>query len=152
MSDYITNFLVVLAIVFALITSALGLSSVYISEAKADEAKISQQMEQLENLYNELYSFHQSAGFIKWGYGTQGRGAWADKVKELSKDKLFKSYIKTLIPEKVETEFLYQPLEPMFLWHLGRHYMNNSGQENKYSLAVKAQFLKLFKLHKSRRK
>lgn len=152
MSDYIANFLIVIAILFALITSALGLSSVYTNEAKADDVVISKQMEQLESLYNELYTFHKSPSFHENGYSAAGRSDWADEVRGLSEDRELKSYIKTLIPEKVETEFLYQPLEPMFLWHLGRHYMNNNGRENKYSLAVKAQFLKLFKLHKASKK
>lgn len=152
MSDYIANFLVILAIVFAFTTSALGLSSVYSNVAKADEMKIAKQMEQLEKLYDELYSFHQSSDFLKWGYGAQGQGVWAGKVRELSKDRDLKSYIKTLVPEKVETEHLITPLEPIVLWHLGRHYMGNNGRENKYTSTIKVQFKKLFQLHKLRNK
>lgn len=152
MSDYITNFLVTVVAVLALFISAIGLSSVYSLEAKARDVKIEKQMEELEKLYNELYGFHQSADFIKWGYGTAGRGNWADKVLDISKDNNLKMYIKSLVPEKLETEFLFlKPLEPKHLWFLGRYYMNNKGQENKDTLVVKAQFKKLFKTHKSRK-
>jgi hypothetical protein len=153
MSDYITNFLVTLVAVLALLISAIGLSSVYSTNAKADNVKIEKQMEELETLFNELYGFHQSSGFTKWGYSPAGRGNWADKVQNISKDKNLKTYIKSLVPEKLETEFLFlKPLEPFHLWFLGRYYMNNNGQENKDTLAVKAQFEKLFKTHKSRKK
>lgn len=123
------------------------------SMAKGSEPRITKQMEQLEKLYDDLYGFHQSSGFIKFGYSAAGRGDWSDEVRIISKDKKLKTYIKSLVPEKLETEFLFlRPLEPIHLWFLGRYYMNNSGQENKDTLTIKAQFQKLFKLHKSRNK
>lgn len=152
MIDYITNTLIALVICAATLVCGIGISTTLSASAKAETISIDKSMDQLEKLYNELYTFHKSPKFLKWGYGTMGKGEWADTVRELDKDKELKSYIKTLVPEKVETEFLFQPIAPMFMWHLGRHYMSHDGHENKYTLSVKNKFEKLFKLHKSRKK
>ncbi len=152
MSDYIANTLIALVICAATLVCGIGISTTLSTSAKAETMSINESMDQLEKLYNELYTFHKSPNFHKWGYGTPGKGDWADRVRDISKDKKLKAYIKTLVPEPVETEFLFQPIGPMFLWQLGRHYMSHDGHESKYTLGVKNKFEKLFKLHKSNKK
>ncbi len=153
MSDYIANSLIVLVICAATLVCGIGISKTLSTSAKAETMNINQSMEQLEKLYNELYTFHKSRAFHINGFGTQGSGDWIDRFKVLNRNSKLKAYTNSLVPEPVEHEFLYdQPLEPNHLWYIGKYYMNNAGAENKSTLAVKAAFEKLFKLHKSRKK
>ncbi len=153
MSEYFTSMLVALTSFFAVLICIIGLSTVLSQQVKAETTEINTGMEQLEKLYNELYTFHKTQAFHKWGYGTMGEGEWAGKLEVLHKSDALKVYIKTFVPESMETEFLFlQPLEPNHLWFLGRRFMKNGGKENKDTLIVKDKFRKLFELHKSRTK
>lgn len=121
-------------------------------DTKISGSEIAAKMEKLEQLYKELYAFNSSSSFQTHGYGALGAGDWASRLESLSNDDELKTYIKTLVPESMETEFLFlQPLEPKHLWFLGRFYMNNGGKENKDTLVVKAKFKKLFRLHQSQK-
>lgn len=151
MSERFADFLIIVASIISLIVFILAYMSM--NPVKAESSNINEKMIRLERLYSELYTFYKSPKFHEFGYGTLGESRWQDKLNLIGKDDELKNYMESLVPESLETEFLFlKPLEPNHLWHLGRYYMNNAGQDNKDTLVIKNQFERLFKIHNSKNK